>query len=52
MKIILNKDTFKVVTKAKPDEDMVEDMIFAWKVVKHVKSNAIVIAKNKCVKQL
>ncbi|MCQ2957919.1 MAG: bifunctional phosphoribosylaminoimidazolecarboxamide formyltransferase/IMP cyclohydrolase [Candidatus Gastranaerophilales bacterium] len=43
----LNKDTFKVVTQAKPDEDMVEDMIFAWKVVKHVKSNAIVVAKNK-----
>ncbi len=24
-----------------------EDLIFAWKVVKHVKSNAIVLAKNK-----
>lgn len=24
-----------------------EDLIFAWKVVKHVKSNAIVIAKDK-----
>ena len=43
----LNKDTFKVVTKTKPDEEMVEDMIFAWKVVKHVKSNAIVVVKNK-----
>ena len=43
----LGKDNFKVVTKAKPDERMVEDMIFAWKVVKHVKSNAIVVVKDK-----
>lgn len=43
----LNKDTFEVVTKAKPSDEQVEDMIFAWKVAKHVKSNAIVVAKNK-----
>ena len=43
----LNKDNFKIVTKAKPDEKMVEDMLFAWKVVKHVKSNAIVVAKDR-----
>ena len=43
----LGKDNFKIVTKAKPDERMIEDMLFAWKVVKHVKSNAIVIAKDK-----
>ena len=43
----LGKDNFKIVTKAKPDEKMVEDMLFAWKVVKHVKSNAIVVAKDK-----
>ena len=42
----LDKDNFKVVTKAKPTQEMVEDMIFAWKIVKHAKSNAIVIAKN------
>lgn len=42
----LNKDNFKVVTKAKPTAEMVEDMIFAWKVAKHAKSNAIVIAKD------
>lgn len=42
----LNKDNFKVVTKAKPTAEMVEDMIFAWKVAKHSKSNAIVIAKD------
>lgn len=42
----LDKDTFQVVTKKKPSAEMVEDMVFAWKVCKHVKSNAIVIAKD------
>lgn len=42
----LDKDTFKVVTKTKPDKDVIEDLIFAWKIAKHVKSNAIVIAKD------
>lgn len=41
-----DKDSFKVVTKKKPEQKEVEDMIFAFKVVKHVKSNAIVIAKD------
>lgn len=36
----------KVVTKRKPTEQEMIDLIFAWKVCKHVKSNAIVIAKN------
>lgn len=42
----LNKDTFTVATKIKPTPEMIEDMIFAWKIVKHAKSNAIVIAKD------
>ncbi len=42
----LDVEEFKVVTKEKPTSEQVEDMIFAWKVVKHVKSNAIVIAKD------
>ncbi len=42
----LDKDSFKVVTKAKPTAEMVEDMIFAWKIAKHAKSNAIVVAKD------
>ncbi len=42
----LDPKTFKVVTKKKPEQKEVEDMIFAFKVVKHVKSNAIVIAKD------
>lgn len=42
----LDKDTFKVVTKAKPTAEQIEDAIFAWKVCKHAKSNAIVVAKD------
>ena len=35
-----------VVTKRVPTEEEVEAMLFAWKVVKHTKSNAIVIGKS------
>lgn len=42
----LDKDTFKIVTKAKPTAEQIEDAVFAWKVAKHAKSNAIVIAKD------
>ncbi len=35
-------DTFEVVTKKQPTEAEMQDLIFAQKVVKHVKSNAIV----------
>ena len=38
----------KVVTERKPTEKEMEDLLFAWKVVKHTKSNAIVLAKDKC----
>lgn len=37
----------KVVTAKSPTEQEVEDLIFANKIVKHTKSNAIVLAKNK-----
>jgi phosphoribosylaminoimidazolecarboxamide formyltransferase/IMP cyclohydrolase len=37
---------FKVATDKKPSDAQLEDMVFAWKIVKHVKSNAIVLAKN------
>lgn len=35
------------ISIAKPTKDDLEDLIFAMKVAKHVKSNAIVLAKNK-----
>ncbi|MDP2950523.1 MAG: bifunctional phosphoribosylaminoimidazolecarboxamide formyltransferase/IMP cyclohydrolase [Chloroflexota bacterium] len=37
----------KVVTKREPTEEEVADLRFAWKVVKRVKSNAIVIARER-----
>ncbi|MDD3490361.1 MAG: bifunctional phosphoribosylaminoimidazolecarboxamide formyltransferase/IMP cyclohydrolase [Paludibacter sp.] len=40
-------DDLKVVTEVSPTEQEIEDLIFANKVVKHTKSNAIVLAKNK-----
>ncbi len=42
----LEAATFKVVTKKKPLQNEVEDMIFAFKIAKHVKSAGIVIAKD------
>ncbi len=34
------------VTQKKPTKEQINDLLFAWKVVKHAKSNAIVLAKN------
>jgi len=39
-------DDLKVVTKKAPSEDQMRDLLFAWKVAKHVKSNAIVYVKD------
>jgi phosphoribosylaminoimidazolecarboxamide formyltransferase/IMP cyclohydrolase len=36
----------RCVTKEKPSQALMEEMLFAWKVVKHVKSNAIVLTKD------
>ena len=36
----------RCVTNRKPTEEEVEQLLFAWKVVKHVKSNAIVLVKD------
>ncbi|MBF0453359.1 MAG: bifunctional phosphoribosylaminoimidazolecarboxamide formyltransferase/IMP cyclohydrolase [Magnetococcales bacterium] len=38
----------KVVTKRAPTAAEMKDLLFAWKVVKHVKSNAIVYVKDLC----
>lgn len=42
-----NKKDFKVVSKIKPSSKQLNNLIFAFNVCKHVKSNAIVIANNK-----
>jgi len=40
-------DDLKVVTGRKPEESEKNDLLFANKIVKHTKSNAIVLSKNK-----
>jgi len=39
-------DDLKVVTEKAPTAEQVEDMLFAWTVVKYVKSNAIIFCKD------
>jgi phosphoribosylaminoimidazolecarboxamide formyltransferase/IMP cyclohydrolase len=46
IKDIDTKD-LKVVTKRKPSKEELEELLFAWKAAKHVKSNAIVLTKDK-----
>ena len=43
---IITKEGLKVVTKRAPSGQEISDLIFAWHVVKYVKSNAIIYAKN------
>jgi phosphoribosylaminoimidazolecarboxamide formyltransferase/IMP cyclohydrolase len=38
---------WKVVTEAQPTEQQMADLRFAWAVCRHVKSNAIVLGKNR-----
>ena len=43
---VITRDDLKVVTKLAPTEAQFGDLLFAWKVAKFVKSNAIVYAKD------
>ncbi|MCA0041886.1 bifunctional phosphoribosylaminoimidazolecarboxamide formyltransferase/IMP cyclohydrolase [Celeribacter litoreus] len=43
----IGMDDLKVVTEKAPTEEQMKDLLFAWKVGKHVKSNAIVYVKNQ-----
>jgi phosphoribosylaminoimidazolecarboxamide formyltransferase/IMP cyclohydrolase len=40
------RETMEVVTKVVPTDAQWEDLLFAWRVAKHVKSNAIVLARD------
>jgi phosphoribosylaminoimidazolecarboxamide formyltransferase/IMP cyclohydrolase len=42
----LQRSDLKVVTKKAPTAQQIEDLLFAWKVAKFVKSNAIVFCKD------
>jgi phosphoribosylaminoimidazolecarboxamide formyltransferase/IMP cyclohydrolase len=41
------RDNLQLVTSKTPSEQEIDDMLFALKLVKHTKSNAIVLARNK-----
>ena len=43
----ITPDNLRVVTKKKPTGSQINSLLFAWKAAKHVKSNAIVIAKGE-----
>ena len=43
---VITADDLKVVTKIAPTDAQVQDMLFAWTVVKYVKSNAIIFCKD------
>ncbi|HVM00514.1 MAG TPA: bifunctional phosphoribosylaminoimidazolecarboxamide formyltransferase/IMP cyclohydrolase [Egibacteraceae bacterium] len=42
-------DSWVVATATKPDADTMTELAFAWQAVKHVKSNAIVLARSRAV---
>lgn len=44
---VIHAEDLKVVTVAQPKPEEMDAMLFAWRVLKHIKSNGILIAKNK-----
>ena len=44
--LVFNKNNFKVVSKKKPNKKQFENLLFAFNICRHVKSNAIVLASN------
>jgi phosphoribosylaminoimidazolecarboxamide formyltransferase/IMP cyclohydrolase len=44
---MVQKNELKVATENAPNEVQIEDLLFANKIVKHLKSNTIVLAKDK-----
>lgn len=45
-RIQLDPQDLRVATERQPSEEELAQLLFAWKVVKHVKSNAIILAKE------
>ena len=43
----IDQTEWKNVTKLIPTEEEINDLSFAWKIVKHIRSNAIVVASNQ-----
>jgi phosphoribosylaminoimidazolecarboxamide formyltransferase/IMP cyclohydrolase len=45
--LVIGAGDLKTVTQRQPTEDELSDLLFAWKIVRFVKSNAIVFARNE-----
>ena len=43
---ILSRDDLNIVTKKEPDEKDIETALFTWRVLRHAKSNGVLIAKD------
>ena len=41
------EESWQIVTEAKPSDKQMSDLRFAWEMVRHVKSNAIVLCKDR-----
>ncbi|MEM8845082.1 MAG: bifunctional phosphoribosylaminoimidazolecarboxamide formyltransferase/IMP cyclohydrolase, partial [Pseudomonadota bacterium] len=44
---VVKQDDLKIVSKRQPTEREIRDLLFAWKIVKFVKSNAIVYVRDE-----
>jgi len=44
----VDTSSWQVVSQSQPDDLTIKELLFAWKVCRHVKSNAIVVSKNLC----
>ncbi len=45
--MLTTPDSWQVVTQRQPTPEQLEELLFAWKVCKHVKSNAIVVTRDR-----
>jgi phosphoribosylaminoimidazolecarboxamide formyltransferase / IMP cyclohydrolase len=45
--VVADTKNWQVVTEKKPTDDELAELLFAWKVCKHVKSNAIVVSRDR-----
>jgi phosphoribosylaminoimidazolecarboxamide formyltransferase/IMP cyclohydrolase len=45
--VIATPDNWQVVTQQQPTPEQLDELLFAWKVCKHVKSNAIVVTRDR-----
>ena len=44
-----DEDLWKITTQARPNDQQMHDLRFAWAVVRHVKSNGIVLARDQAL---